>query len=340
MGGHATERKEAILAPARAGGRRHNGAVRGRAGRSGGCVHPRPLRIHANEPGMPGPGRGPPSPPVHTASFASAPQGVRATLTSTVRTADSVRTVPHESAPRALSAPPLTLTARLSPVAVLACAGWALTSGPLTATQDTAAKDTQKTPVRDGFRAPSTTANSKTYGAAPALPHEAPAAKTITTRWCRASSRPARRSRPRTPALRRTCSWNALKGYDYRWLDVSFEITDSDERGRRSRTRSASPTRAAAGSCPGSGTRPTPCVNLTTEDKQQTRGGRGHRPRRPTRWSSSTTTAATSSPSKAPATDEINKGAIKAAKEAGPPCRTGPAAPPCDGASGPNAAGA
>ncbi|MET7654003.1 hypothetical protein [Streptomyces sp. NPDC005486] len=164
---------------------------------------------------------------------------------------------------------PLALTARLTPVAVLACAGWALSSGPLTETQDTAAKDTQKT-QSEKSSGPSSTAVSKTYSAAPA-PCTSVATKTVTALVPGAKT--AGKEIPSTDtALRRTCSWNALKGYDYRWLDVSFEITESDETAQSSYKERIGE-KSGGGAVPGLGDAAYSVVNLTTQDKQQTREG-------------------------------------------------------------------
>ncbi|MFJ7150608.1 hypothetical protein ACIQVT_20785 [Streptomyces sp. NPDC100445] len=206
---------------------------------------------------------------------------------------------------------PLALTARLSPVAVLACAGWALTSGPVTppAAGHPAA---QKVPVGASSAAPSATAAPKKYTAAPAPCAGVPAA---TVASLVPGAKPAGREIPSTDAdLRRTCSWNALKGYDYRWLDVSFEITGSDreareEYGQRVREKSG------GGAVPGLGDGAYSVVNLTTEDKQQTREGvvlaRAANALVVVTYSGSDFES-----KKAPGTDEINKGAIKAAKAA------------------------
>ncbi|MGV9237970.1 hypothetical protein, partial [Streptomyces nigra] len=114
--------------------------------------------------------------------------------------------------------------------------------------------------------------------------------------------------------LRRTCSWNALKGYEYRWLDVSFEITESEEAAAESyKGRLAD--RSGGGEVPGIGDAGYSVVNLTTEDKQQTREGVVI-VRTSNALVSVTYSGSDFESKKAPATDEINKGAIKAAREA------------------------
>jgi hypothetical protein len=114
--------------------------------------------------------------------------------------------------------------------------------------------------------------------------------------------------------VRRTCSWNALEGYDYRWLDLSFELMDSDDEAQKSYQDTVAE-RSGGGQVPGVGDAGYSVVNLTTEDKQQTREGVV------VVLVSNALVTVTYNGSdfetkKAPGTDEINKGAIKAAKEA------------------------
>ncbi|KUO20042.1 hypothetical protein [Streptomyces dysideae] len=205
---------------------------------------------------------------------------------------------------------PLALTARLSPVVVLATAGWALSSGPA-ATPAAENKAAQKGST-DSPSAPSTAAVPKTYAAAPA-PCESLATKTIKSLVPGAKT--AGKEIPSTDSkLRRTCSWNALKGYEYHWLDVSFEITASDEAAQKSyKTRIAE--KSGGGDVPGIGDAGYSVVNLTTEDKQQTREG-VVMIQASNALVSVTYSGSDFESKKAPGTDEINKGAIKAAKEA------------------------
>ncbi|GHH92946.1 hypothetical protein [Streptomyces capillispiralis] len=206
---------------------------------------------------------------------------------------------------------PIALTARLSPVVVLAAAGWALTSGP-SATPQAAEKDpTEKTGTRSAS-APSETQVAKTYAAAPA-PCDSVAEKTVKSLVPGAKS--AGKEIPSTDAeLRRTCSWNALKGYEYRWLDVSYEVLASDEAAEQSYAGRVEE-KSGGGAVPGLGDEAYSVVNLTTEDKQQTREGVVV-----ARASNAlvivTYNGSDFESKKAPDTDEINKGAIKAAKEA------------------------
>ncbi|MDF3145421.1 MULTISPECIES: hypothetical protein [unclassified Streptomyces] len=204
---------------------------------------------------------------------------------------------------------PLALTARLSPVVVLAAAGWALSSGPATQAADQPAA--QKS-GDDSPSAPATAAVSKTYAAAPA-PCDSLSTKTIKSLVPGAKT--AGKEIPSTDSkLRRTCSWNALKGYDYRWLDVSFEITASDDAAEKSyKERVAN--KSGGGAVPGIGDAGYSVVNLTTEDKQQTREG-VVMIRASNALVSITYSGSDFESKEAPSTDDINKGAIKAAKEA------------------------
>ncbi|GAA0630529.1 hypothetical protein GCM10009535_02380 [Streptomyces thermocarboxydovorans] len=207
---------------------------------------------------------------------------------------------------------PIALTARLSPVVVLAAAGWALSSGPLAAPQAAEKPPTEKKTQTQSASAPAATQEAKTYTAAPApctgIPED-------TIKSLVPNAKTAGKEIPSTDAkLRRTCSWNALKGYEYRWLDVSFEVMASDEAAKRS-YEGRLQQKSGGGSVPGLGDAAYSVVNLTTEDKQETREG--------------TVVARTANAlvivtyngsdfesKKAPSSDEINKGAIKAAKAA------------------------
>ncbi|MCT9076597.1 hypothetical protein [Streptomyces fulvoviolaceus] len=205
---------------------------------------------------------------------------------------------------------PLALTARISPVVVLAAAGWALTSGPAAtpaAEKESAPQSASKSPS-----GASTAAASKAYAASPA---PCGSVATATVKSLVPGAKTAGKEIPSTDTkLRRTCSWNALKGYDYRWLDVSYEITDSDEAAAKSYKETITE-KSGGGDVPGLGDAAYSVVNLTTEDKQQTREGVV------VVQASNALVTITYNGSdfeskKAPSTDEINKGAIKAAKEA------------------------
>ncbi|AQS66704.1 hypothetical protein [Streptomyces pactum] len=205
---------------------------------------------------------------------------------------------------------PLALTARLAPVAVLATAGWALSSGPDTtpAAEDRTPPDT----TNRSASAPATEAVTKTYAAAPA-PCESLAGKTVTSLVPGAKA--AGKEIPSTDTeVRRTCSWNALKGYDYRWLDVSYEVMESDEAALKSYKERVAD-RSGGGEVPGLGDAAYSVVNLTTEDEQQTREGTVL-----VRASNAlvmiTYNGSDFESKKAPSTETVNKGAIKAAKEA------------------------
>ncbi|MFJ8079763.1 hypothetical protein ACIQ6Y_03930 [Streptomyces sp. NPDC096205] len=205
---------------------------------------------------------------------------------------------------------PLALTARLTPVAVLACAGWALASGPET---PSAAHDAPRQETgRQSASGPSTTAAPKTYGAAPA-PCTSLGKKTIGSLVPGAKT--AGKEIPSSDSdERRTCSWNALDGYDYRWLDVSFEVMDSDAEAEKSyKARVAD--RSGGGEVPGLGDAAYSVVNLTTEDDQETREG-VVLARSDNALVIVTYNGSDFESKQAPSTDEINKGAIKAAKEA------------------------
>ncbi|MFJ9151953.1 hypothetical protein ACIRP7_28745 [Streptomyces sp. NPDC102270] len=206
---------------------------------------------------------------------------------------------------------PLALTARISPVVVLAAAGWALTSGPA-ATAPAAEKESAPRSAGESPSGASTAAPTKRYAAAPA---PCGSISTVTIKSLVPGAKTAGKEIPSTDTtLRRTCSWNALKGYDYRWLDVSFEITESDVAAAKAYKENISE-KSGGGSVPGVGDAGYSVVNLTTQDKQQTREGVVM-----IQVSNALVTVTYNGSDfeskKAPGTDEINKGAIKAAKEA------------------------
>ncbi|MGA5353748.1 MULTISPECIES: DUF3558 domain-containing protein [Streptomyces] len=218
---------------------------------------------------------------------------------------------------------PLALTARLSPVLVIACAGWALTSGPFAAPSTehhaagqqaghTGTKSSSGSAPSSSSSAPSKTAPAMTYTSAPA-PCTAIPEKTITSLVPKAKT--AGKEIPSTDSeLRRTCSWNALDGYDYRWLDVSFEIMRSEQAARTS-YQQRTEEKDGGGAVPGLGDAAYSHVGLSTEDKQQSREGmvlvRVANALVVVNYSGSDFDSG-----KAPATDEINKGAIQAARAA------------------------
>ncbi|MGW0209677.1 hypothetical protein ACWDZ8_29145 [Streptomyces sp. NPDC003233] len=209
---------------------------------------------------------------------------------------------------------PLALTARISPVAVLACAGWALTSGPAAPPASTGHQTTQQTSTQSSSSSsdPSSTSTAKAYSAAPSPCASVPAA---TVKSLVPGAKTTGKEIPSTDTkLRRTCSWNALQGYDYRWLDVSFEISGSDQETTQEYQQRVKE-KSGGGEVPGLGNSAYSVVNLTTQDKQQTREGVVM-----VRVSNAlvivTYNGSNFDTKKAPGTDEINKGAIQAARAA------------------------
>ncbi|MDO0924943.1 hypothetical protein QQY24_05745 [Streptomyces sp. TG1A-8] len=207
---------------------------------------------------------------------------------------------------------PLALTARLTPVAVLACAGWMLSSGPAAPSSAAGHPPGSSTPARPDSAPSSPAAEPKTYTTAPAPCASVPAAavKSLVP-----GARTAGKEIPSTDTeLRRTCSWNALKGYDYRWLDVSFEVTASDRQAAKEYEQTVTG-KSGGGTVPGLGDSAYSVVNLTTEDGQQTREGTVV-----ARVSNAlvvvTYNGSDFETKRAPGTDEVNKGAIRAARAA------------------------
>ncbi|OLZ64546.1 hypothetical protein AV521_35080 [Streptomyces sp. IMTB 2501] len=210
---------------------------------------------------------------------------------------------------------PLALTARISPVAVLACAGWALTSGPAVSSAAAGHQTARTTPAQSssGSSGPSSGgAASQAYSSAPSPCTSVPAA---TVKSLVPGAKTQGKEIPSTDTkLRRTCSWNALQGYDYRWLDVSFELSGSAQEAQQEYQQRVK-AKSGGGAVPGLGDSAYSVVNLTTEDKQQTREGVVM-----VQVSNAlvivTYNGSDFETKKAPDTDEINKGAIQAARAA------------------------
>lgn len=151
---------------------------------------------------------------------------------------------------------PLLLAGRMLPVAVLATAGWAWTSGPYAPADDNkplAAAETEAAP-------------EATYDKPPApcevLSHDAvqglvPDAK-----------RGGKELRLTDPERRRTCAWSALKGYDYRWLDVGYDVRES---AAAAGTGFTARTRDGGDAVSGLGDQASVTVSLKEKDGQQTR---------------------------------------------------------------------
>ncbi|MFE5022136.1 hypothetical protein ACFRAO_02095 [Streptomyces sp. NPDC056656] len=200
---------------------------------------------------------------------------------------------------------PLALTVRVLPVAVLACAGWAWTSGPMA--------DSSRQPVAAPHpstkrAAQSASAEIRAYDKPPE-PCSAVTAKTVAELVPKAD--PAGKELAAADrSLRRGCSWSALKDYDYRWLDVSFEIKES-----AAAADTAFTARGKGDTAPGLADEARIAVALTTHDKQNTREA-VVTARAGNALVTVTYNGSDFESHGAPATDGIYKGALKAAGDA------------------------
>ncbi|MFJ9038235.1 hypothetical protein ACIRF8_16775 [Streptomyces sp. NPDC102406] len=160
---------------------------------------------------------------------------------------------------------PVTLAARLLPVVVLACAGWAWSTGPLSDSADTRREEAAPQPSASASHGPSESVAAKTYAKPPA-PCSAVTGSTVTALVPGAKAA-GKELAATDEAVRRGCSWSALKGYDYRWLDVTFEVKDSDALAKRSFAAG----RDAGDAARDIGDEARLSTHLVTKDKQQTR---------------------------------------------------------------------
>ncbi|MFE0627667.1 hypothetical protein ACFW3D_11900 [Streptomyces sp. NPDC058864] len=185
---------------------------------------------------------------------------------------------------------PLTLAARLLPTAILAIVGWTMASSSHEEAGRTSANGSQT-----GSAAPSGSGSDSGSGSgssgsgsgpgsgsdgskdAPATYSKPPAPctaiKAATIKKLVPEAKTAGKQLSLTdPSHRTGCSWNALKGFDYRWLDVTFEVSttrggqDGEAAAKASYERLKKSIPAS-----GIGDEASVSVELTTEDKQQTR---------------------------------------------------------------------
>ena len=162
---------------------------------------------------------------------------------------------------------PLTLVARILPVAVLAVAGVAMTTSG----------DPDDTLPQAADASPTPSAADPTGGGAGLTPDGGANGASTPPRYAKppadaCTAIPAATVKKLVPGAktggdqmkstdlsrRSGCSWHALDGFDYRWLDISFDVTG----------------RAAAGSgdpVSGLGDKATVTDKLTSDDDQQVR---------------------------------------------------------------------
>ncbi len=170
---------------------------------------------------------------------------------------------------------PLLLTARLLPVVALATAGWAWTSGPYAPDDIEPAAAPQSNasprPESGSGKAPE---SDKSPGAEKAPSYEKPpepckAVAASSVKKLVPNAKTAGKEIELTdPDRRRTCSWSGLKEYDYRWLDVSYEVFDSPESAEAAYAKHDPDEGKALKDL---GDAAALASELTTKDKQQTR---------------------------------------------------------------------
>ncbi|MFI6943633.1 hypothetical protein ACIBI4_30580 [Streptomyces sp. NPDC050418] len=152
---------------------------------------------------------------------------------------------------------PLLLAGRLLPVVVLAAAGWAWTSGPYAPDDIKPAAAPQ----------PEASAEAEPEHAKPPEPCGAVASGTV-KKLVPGAKTAGKEIELTDPERRRTCSWSALEKFDYRWLDVSYEVFDSTKTAVEAYKKRAVGDAKALNEV---GDKAVLTVGLTTKDKQETR---------------------------------------------------------------------
>jgi hypothetical protein len=188
----------------------------------------------------------------------------------------------------------LTLAARVLPTLVLAMAGWAMvTSGSGNAHTSAGAGASPSSHASPGPSGSSGSGGSGGSGASPGPSGKssaAPTGRVFPSAPAPCGTLPKSTITSLVPGAKTTgsalktsdasrhtdCAWHALKGYDYRWLDVSYEIVPSTTGGAGNGValRSAEATyqqQKQATPVPGLGDEASLGGSLSTQDKQQTR---------------------------------------------------------------------
>ncbi|MEU6391630.1 hypothetical protein [Streptomyces sp. NPDC046939] len=204
---------------------------------------------------------------------------------------------------------PVMLTARLLPVALLACVGWAWSTGPMSDSADKKHKDASPEPTASASPGPSASVAARTYAKPPA-PCGAVTAATVKALVPGAGTA-GKELAATDESVRRGCSWSALKGYDYHWLDVSFEVKDSDALAKQA--YAAGDKGDGTPQEIGDGARLTSA--LTTKDKQKTREAIVT-VRAANALVTVTYNGSDFETKGAPSADTVDKGALRAARDA------------------------
>ncbi|MFG2195612.1 hypothetical protein [Streptomyces sp. NPDC048639] len=190
----------------------------------------------------------------------------------------------------------LMLAARLLPVAVLATAGWAMAR-----------------PAEEARSGAPASGPERTAAAAPEIakpPSACPAIPAATVKDLVPGAKTAGKELGTSDPQRRTgCAWNALKGFDYRWLDVTFEVTDDKA------ARTIYGNRELASVTSGLGDEASVGSKLTEDEGQETREVTVI-VRKANALVTVTYNGADFDNKKAPGAGEMEKGAISAAKTA------------------------
>lgn len=203
---------------------------------------------------------------------------------------------------------PVTLTVRLLPVAVLACVGWAWSTGPMSDTTDKDRHDAAPQP--SASHDPSESVASKAY-AKPPEPCDTVTSATVGS-LVPGAKKTGKELAATDESVRRGCSWSALQGYDYRWLDVTFEVKDSDVIAKQAFQGAGGDGDSSAQKI-GDEARLT--TNLTSKDKQETREA-VVTVRKDNVIVTVTYNGSDFESKNAPSADTVGKGAVKAAGDA------------------------
>jgi hypothetical protein len=222
---------------------------------------------------------------------------------------------------------PITLAARLLPTVVLAIVGWSMTTtGDSTADPGSQASAQSPAPSSSSSSSSGSGTNPGSgsgsgSGASYSKPPAACGSITAATlkKLVPGVKTAGKALKLTDPTHRTGCSWNALKGFDYRWLDVTFEVAAANN-GTTGQSAEASARKTYAAqkqtsALTGVGDEASVSTSLTKDSGQQTQEA-VLVVRKGNALVTITYNGSDFETKKAPSATDVRQGALSAAKEA------------------------
>ncbi|MFE2425788.1 hypothetical protein ACFXJ5_03350 [Streptomyces sp. NPDC059373] len=219
---------------------------------------------------------------------------------------------------------PITLAARLLPTVVLAIVGWSMTTTG-NSTADAGSRNSAVSPAPSSSSSGSGSGTGTNSGSGSGASYSTPPAAcgsitAATLKKLVPDVKPAGKELKLTDPTHRTgCSWNALKGFDYRWLDVTFEVAAADNgttgQSAEATARKTYAAQKKTSALTGLGDEASVSTSLTKESGQQTQEA-VLVVRKGNALVTVTYNGSDFETKKAPSATDVRQGALSAAKEA------------------------